>query len=244
MANPVLTRQLNNETSYEVSPAGIEIPHVGGARMTLEGTINRTISLFGLLAISAAFTWVFNLAFLALPAALIGFGLAMWATFSKTVRPAVMMAYAVVEGVFIGGISLIFETIYPGIVMQAVTATLATAGVIFVAYKQKWVRVSNKTRKMFMFALMGYMAFGLINFGVAMFTGNSAYNTSFGWMIALVGVGLASFTLVIDLNDVESAIRNGAPVENEWRAAFGLMVTMVWMYIEILRLLAILRGDD
>ncbi len=244
MANPVLTRQLNNENSYEVSPAGIEIPHVGAARMTLEGTINRTISLFGLLAIAAAFTWVFNLEFLALPAALVGFGLAMWATFSKTVRPAVMMAYAVVEGVFIGGISSIFESFYPGIVMQAVVATLATAGVIFVAYKQKWVRVSNKFRKMFMFALMGYMAFGLINFGVAMFTGNSAYNTSFGWMIALVGVGLASFTLVIDLDDVESAIRNGAPVETEWRAAFGLMVTMVWMYIEILRLLAILRGDD
>lgn len=244
MANPVLTRQLNNETSYEVSPAGIEIPHVGQARMTLEGTINRTISLFGLLAIAAAFTWVFNLAFLALPAALVGFGLAMWATFSKTVRPGVMMAYAVVEGVFIGGISSIFETIYPGIVMQAVIATLATAGVIFVAYKQQWVRVSNKFRQMFMFALMGYMAFGLINFGVAMFTGNSAYNTSFGWLIALVGVGLASFTLVIDLNDIESAIRNGQPVETEWRAAFGLMVTMVWMYIEILRLLSILRGDD
>ena len=244
MANPVLTRQLNNETSYEVSQSGIEIPHVGAARMTLEGTINRTISLFGLLAVSAAFTWVFNLSALALPAALIGFGLAMWATFSKTVRPAVMMAYAVVEGVFIGGISLIFETIYSGIVMQAVTATLATAGVIFVAYKQKWVRVTNKFRKIFTFALMGYMAFGLINLGVSMFTGNSAYGTSFGWMIALVGVGLASFTLVIDLNDVESAIRNGQPVENEWRAAFGLMVTMVWMYIEILRLLAILRGDD
>ena len=244
MANPVLTRQLNNETSYEVSQSGIEIPHVGAARMTLEGTINRTISLFGLLAISAAFTWVFNLEGLALPAALIGFGLAMWASFSKTVRPAVMMAYAVVEGVFIGGISSIFETIYPGIVMQAVTATLATAGVIFVAYKQQWVRVSNKFRQMFTFALMGYMVFGLINFGVAMFTGNSAYNTSFGWMIALVGVGLASFTLVIDLHDVESAIRNGQPVETEWRAAFGLMVTMVWMYIEILRLLAILRGDD
>ena len=244
MANPVLTRSLNNETSYEVSQSGIEIPHVGAARMTLEGTINRSISLFGLLAISAAFTWVFNLTALALPAALIGFGLAMWATFSKTVRPAVMMAYAVVEGVFIGGISSIFETFYPGIVKQAVTATLATAGVIFVAYKQKWVRVTNKFRKIFTFALMGYMAFGLINLGVSMFTGNSAYGTSFGWMIALVGVGLASFTLVIDLNDIESAIRNGQPVENEWRAAFGLMVTMVWMYIEILRLLAILRGDD
>ncbi|MEY2634800.1 MAG: hypothetical protein RIS75_740 [Actinomycetota bacterium] len=243
MANPVLTRSLNS-IHGETSAAGIEIPHLAADRMTVEGTMARTLQLFVLLLLTATATWVSGLAILAIPAMFIGLGLALWASFSRTVRPGVIVAYAAVEGVFLAGLSQLFEMAYPGIVMNAVIATLATAGAIFFAYNRGLIKVTNKFRQMMMFALIGYMGFGLINLGVSMFTGNSVYNSSFGWIAALIGVGIASFTLILDLADIEEGVGMGAPKDTEWRAAFGLMVSLVWMYTEILRLLAILRGDD
>lgn len=243
MANPVLTRSLNGIYN-ETSAAGVEIPRLGTERMTVEGTMARTVQLFVVLLITATATWVTGLAVLAFPAMFIGLGLALWASFSRTVRPGVIVAYAAVQGVFLSGLSQLFESFYPGIVMNAVIATLATAGSIFVAYNRGWVKVTNKFRKMMTFALVGYMGFALINLGVGMFTGNSVYGSSFGWIAALIGVGLASFTLLLDLADIEEGVGVGAPKDMEWRAAFGLMVSLVWMYTEMLRLLAILRGDD
>ncbi len=247
MSNPVLSRTMNDiaETRYETSAAGIEIPVLGTKRMTIEGTMSRTLALFGILLLSGALAWISGLAIpLLFPAMFVAFGLAIFASFSKKTRPALYMVYAVAEGVFLAGISQLFELMYPGIVQTAVMATVVTAGVMFIAYQQQWIKVTNRFRAVMSYALMGYMAFALINLGVAIFTGNSAYGSSFGWLIALAGVGLAAFTLVMDFADIEGAVGMGAEESFEWRAAFGLMVTMVWMYIEILRLLAILRGDE
>lgn len=241
MSNPVLNRALSN---IEYSPAGVEVPKISTRKMTVEGTMNRTMTLFAMFLVTAIVTWQMQLVGLIFPAMFVGLGLALWASFSKKVRVGVMIAYAAVQGVFVGGLSLIFETVYEGIVMTALSATLITAGIMFVAYRQQWIRVTSKFRQILTFALLGYMGFAIVNLFVAMFTGNSAYSSSLGWLIALVGVGLASVTLVMDFADIEQAAQLGVDADFEWKLAFGLMVTLIWMYIEILRLLAILRGND
>lgn len=241
MSNPVLNRALSN---IEYSPAGVEVPKISTRKMTVEGTMNRTMTLFAMFLLTAVVTWQMQLVGLIFPAMFVGLGLALWASFSKKVRVGVMIAYAAVQGVFVGGLSLIFETVYEGIVMTALSATLITAGIMFVAYRQQWIRVTSKFRQILTFALLGYMGFAIVNLFVAMFTGNSAYSSSLGWLIALVGVGLASVTLVMDFADIEQAAQLGVDADFEWKLAFGLMVTLIWMYIEILRLLAILRGND
>lgn len=241
MSNPVLNRALSN---IEYSPAGVEVPKISTRKMTVEGTMNRTMTLFAMFLVTAIVTWQMQLVGLIFPAMFVGLGLALWASFSKKVRVGVMIAYAAVQGVFVGGLSLIFETVYEGIVMTALSATLITAGIMFVAYRQQWIRVTSKFRQILTFALLGYMGFAIVNLFVAMLTGNSAYSSSLGWLIALVGVGLASVTLVMDFADIEQAAQLGVDADFEWKLAFGLMVTLIWMYIEILRLLAILRGND
>ena len=252
MANPVLNRTFNRE-NLQYGPAGVEIPTVDGvqtasgtgARMTMDGVVSRTLALFGVLAVTAVFTWMTQAVWLILPALVVAIGLGLWATFSKKVRPAVMFGYAAAEGVVLSALTYVFDIVYPGIGFQAVLATTVTAGVVFAAYRSGAIRVTPKFRQIMMFALIGYMGFALINLVFGMFAGSSGiYSSQFGWIAALIGVGLSAFTLVMDFADIEEGIGIGLPAQEEWRAAFGLMVSLVWMYTEILRLLAILRGND
>ena len=213
-------------------------------KMTVEGTAGKVFGMFLVLLAAAGVTWFFGLTGLMFPAMLVGLGLGLWATFGKKVRPGVIIAYAAVEGVFLGGITLLFETMYPGIAQQAVLATLCTAGAMFAAYRFGWIKVNARFTRVMTFALIGYMAFGLINLLVGVFTNSAgAYGSSFGWLIALVGVGLAAFTLNLDFEAIMVGSRDGLPVENKWRAAFGLVSSLIWLYVEILRLLAIFNRD-
>jgi uncharacterized YccA/Bax inhibitor family protein len=213
-------------------------------KMTVEGTSAKVFGMFLVLLATAGVTWFFGLTGLMFPSMLVGLGLGLWATFGKKVRPGVVIAYAAVQGVFLGGITLLFETMYPGIAQQAVLATLCTAGAMFAAYRFGWIKVNARFTRVMTFALMGYMAFALINLGVGLFTNSAgAYGSSFGWLIALAGVGLAAFTLNLDFEAIVVGSREGLPVENEWRAAFGLVSSLIWLYVEILRLLAIFNRD-
>jgi uncharacterized YccA/Bax inhibitor family protein len=115
---------------------------------------------------------------------------------------------------------------------------------MFAAYRFGWIKVNARFTRVMTFALIGYMAFAVINLGVGLFTNSAgAYGSSFGWLIALVGVGLAAFTLNLDFEAIVVGSREGLPVENEWRAAFGLVSSLIWLYVEILRLLAIFNRD-
>jgi len=245
MANPVLTRAFARQ-DQTFGPAGVEIPHVsaGTEKMTMDGVVSRTLALFGVLLVAAALTITTNMVILALPAMFVALGLGLWASLSKKVRPGVMFGYAAAEGVFLAGLTVLFNMIYPGIGIQAVLATTATAGVMFVAYRSLAIRVTPKFRQMMMFALLGYLAFSVVSLVIGIFTGSSLFSSQYGWIAALIGVGLSAFTLVLDFADIEEGIGIGLPAQEEWRAAFGLMVSLVWMYTEILRLLAILRGND
>lgn len=213
--------------------------------MTVEGTAGKVAGIFTVLLIAATATWLFSpLQSLWFPAMFVGLGLALWITFSKKVRVGAIIAYAAIEGVFIGGISALFEVMYPGIVQSAVLGTLTTAGAMFAAYRFGWIKVDARFTKIMTFALIGYLGFAVINLGYVLITGASGvYGSSFGWIAGLIGAGLAAFTLNLDFETILVGARDKWPVEMEWRAAFGLTVTLIWLYIEILRLLSIFNRE-
>ena len=244
--NPAFNQSMKTGLMAErISPSVVdeEFGRITQTRMTMEGTTSKVMGMFLAVLVGAGVTWFFGLYSLAFPAMFVGLGLGLWAAFSKTVRPGVMMAYALVQGVFIGGISGIFEAMYPGIVQTAVIRTFATAGSMFAACRFGWIKVDARFTRIMTFAIMGYFVFAMVNLGFALFAGMSVYTSPFGWLIALVGVGLAAFTLNLDFETIRQGVSQGWPEQMEWRAAFGLTASLIWLYIEILRLLAIFNND-
>ena len=244
--NPVMNRMLPADIQKNQAEIDAQFDSiVSSQKMTVGGTAIKIAGLFILLLTGAVIAWnVDAVKGLMIPAVFVALGLAMWITFSKKVRPGAVIAYALVEGVFVGTISYFFEQMYPGIVMNAVLGTLTTAGAMFTAYSMGWIRVTSRFSKVMTFALIGYAGFGLVNLIVGMFTNSAGvYSSEFGWVAGLIGVGLAAFTLNLDFEDISQGAAQGLPREFEWRAAFGLLVTMVWLYLEILRLLAIFNRD-
>jgi uncharacterized YccA/Bax inhibitor family protein len=223
-------------------------------RMTYEDTIVKTAVSFGILVVGAVLGWMVPI--LALPAALIGFVLALVNIFKKKPSKALVLSYAVFEGVFVGGISAIFETMYPGIAVQAVLATLSVVGVTLALFASGKVRASKRATKIFLIAMVGYALFSLINFGMMAFGATSEPfgmrsmpidflgGLPLGVVLGVLVIFMAAYSLVLDFDSVQQGVRKGAPRVYAWQAAFGIMMTVVWLYVEILRLLAILRGND
>jgi uncharacterized YccA/Bax inhibitor family protein len=155
-----------------------------------------------------------------------------------------VLSYAGLEGLFVGGISALYEDFYDGIVGQAVLGTLAVFAVALWAYKSGRVRATPKFQRGVLIAMGGYLVFCLVNLGVVLFTGDSLRS---GWMgigIGLIAITIAAAMLILDFDFAEQGVKNGLPQRYSWLAAFGLVVTLVWLYIEFLRLIAILRGSD
>lgn len=244
--NPVMNRMLPEQVAINQAEVDAQFDKiVSSQKMTVGGVAIKMMGLFALLLGGAVLAWNYDPVKQAMiPAIFVALGLALWITFSKKVRPGAVMAYAVTEGIFLGTVSYFFEVLYPGIVMNAVIGTLATAGVMFTAYSLGWVRVTGKFRSIMLFALIGYGVFSLVNLGVSFVTGSAGiYDSQFAWVAGLIGVGLAAFTLNLDFEDIKQGAAQGLPREFEWRASFGLLVTLIWLYIEILRLLAIFNRD-
>jgi uncharacterized YccA/Bax inhibitor family protein len=244
--NPVMNRMLPVNVQQNQAEVDAQFDSiVSSQKMTVGGTGIKILGLFSVLLAGAFVAWnVPAVQALMIPDALVGFGLALWITFSKKIRPAAVVTYAAVQGVFIGTISSYFEAAYPGIVINAVIGTLTTAGAMFTAYSMGWIKVTARFTRVMTFALIGYAGFALVNIIVSLFTNSSGiYSTPFAWLAGLVGVGLAAFTLNLDFEDISQGAANGLPREFEWKAAFGLVVTMIWLYLEILRLLSIFNRD-
>ena len=244
-SNPVLNRSFKNPGYAAVDPNKLEeiynAPAASSARtgrMTMDDVVMRTATLFAVLVAVGAFAWGANSPGLALVGFLGGFVLAMVNTFSKKVRVPLIVAYAAAQGLALGTISRIYNEAYSGIVGQAVIGTLCAFGGILVAYRSGKIRVTPKFTRIMLGALIGYFVFGIIT----MFTGFPGGST--GLLIAVAGVALATFFLVLDFDQIERSIAAGAPQQESWRMAFGLMVTIVWLYMEVLRLLSILRNND
>ena len=173
----------------------------------------------------------------------------------KKIRPGLIFAYAAAEGLFVGGISAYFEFLWPGIVIQATIATLAVVGVTLALFASGKVRASKRATKVFMIAMIGYLVFGLINVGLMIFNvpmaggpfglySQEVFGIPLGLIIGVLVVIMAAYSLVLDFDSIQQGVRNGAPRQFGWMGAFGIMVTVVWLYIEILRILAILRGSN
>ena len=222
-----------------------------GGVMTIEDVITKSgITMGGLFLVAAAVFMVMPLSLL-MPAiivtAIVGFITVMMVSMRRTVSPAAVVAYTIVEGIFIGALSKMFEFMFPGIVVQAILGTFVAAGVTLAAYKYFRIRVTNKFRRIVTIATMGIAAMYLVNLVVSLFgvsTGLVAVGPQAGplsWIVSAVAVVLAVASLIMDFDYIEHGIRNGAPASESWRAAFGLTVTMVWLYTEILRILSYFR---
>ena len=226
-------------------------------RMTFDDVIMKTAACLGMVLAGAAVTLVVAqglASMLMIVGALGGFVLALVNTFKKQPSPALILAYAGLEGLFLGGLTRILDGIYPGVGLQAVIGTLSVFAVTLLLFKSGKVRATPKAMRFFMIATIGYAVFALINM-VMMWTG--AVDSPFGLrtsmeiagiplgvFIGILAIGLAAFSLIMDFTSIEAGVRSGAPQRFSWTAAFGLTVTLVWLYVEIIRLLAILRGDD
>jgi uncharacterized YccA/Bax inhibitor family protein len=181
----------------------------------------------------------------AIVGALVSFGVVMLVSFRRQINPAFVLAYAAIEGVFIGAVSKLYESTWNGIVPAAVMGTLVAAAATLAAYKFFRIRVTNKFRKMVMIGTIAYAGVLFVNFILSLFGVNFLFGggTSIVLLLAIsaLGVGLAVFNLILDFDYIEQGIAMGADASQSWRAAFGLTVTMVWLYIEMLRLLSYLR---
>ncbi|GAA4358498.1 Bax inhibitor-1/YccA family protein [Microbacterium rhizosphaerae] len=255
--------QAKLEGAFAAPPAGARET----GRMTIEDTVWKTVGLFAILLVTSVVGWVWTMAPVtaanpqptAMPwiiGALGGFVLAMVISFSKKVRPALIFAYAALEGLFVGSISAFFEFLFPGIVVQATLATLSVVGVTLALFASGKVRASKRATKIWMIAMIGYLVFSLINVVLMLFRAPIAggafgmlsqpsflFGIPWGVLIGVFVVIMAAYSLVLDFDMIQQGVRNGAPRQYGWIGGFGIMVTVVWLYIEVLRILAIARSN-
>lgn len=237
-------------------------PYAGAVRggevaMTLNDVIVKTGISFVLLLAGAVVGWLTadTAPWLAWVALFVGLGLGLANAFKKQVSPPLVLLYALVEGVFLGAISQWYyvwastATNYGGnIVVQAVIGTLVAFGVMLFLYTSRIIKVNGTFMKVMMVALVSYAVIAVASLIAAMFgvgQGFGFYGAGpLGIILCLVGVGLAAFTLALDFESISQAIRYGVPERESWRMAFGLMATLIWLYLEILRLLAIIANNS
>lgn len=215
-------------------------------RMTYDDVIVRTGGLLALLVVTAAATWTLAPG-LWVVGAIAGLVLGLVNAFKRKPSPALIMLYAVAQGMFLGGVSKFYEEMWNGIVGQAVLATLAVFATSLFLFRSGKVRVTPKFQRMVLLGLVGYLVFSLLNVVLMLFgVGGGEFGPlRSGWLgvaVGLVAVGLAAASLVIDFDSIKRGVEQGVPSQYAWYAAFGLVVTLVWLYLELLRLLAILRN--
>lgn len=220
-------------------------------RMTYDDVVMRTGYCFAVLMVTAVANWFLFTSgnaglggLLTIVGGIGGLVLGLVNSFKPNKPiPGLILAYAGLQGLLLGGISFMFESQFAGIILQAVLATLCVFGVSLFAYRSKWIRVTPKFRKIFLIAMGGYLIFSLVNMvSVLVFKNETMRTGPLGLAIGLFAVGLAAFALVMDFDMIENGVKNGAPERFAWYASFGLLVTLIWLYIEMLRLISIIRS--
>ncbi|MDR0822549.1 MAG: Bax inhibitor-1/YccA family protein [Endomicrobium sp.] len=240
MANPLLKEDVFQKTS---DIQGSVVYSERRTTMTVSGTINKSIILLLLLGASAAFAWA-NPAIaqvLMFPALIIGFILAMVSIFKQNLSGILAPIYAVCEGIVLGAISLYFNSAYPGIVVNAVFLTIGVLFCMLAAYRAGLLRATPRFRKVLILAMLGICVFYLINIVMSLFGSPLGYfgsNSQGAFLINLIIVAIAALNFIIDFDMIEQGAHYGAPKYMEWYCAFALLITLVWLYLEILRMLA------
>jgi uncharacterized YccA/Bax inhibitor family protein len=220
--------------------------------MTVSGTMNKSFLMLILLIASAAITWIMtfngqNPMVFSIGGAIVGFILVLIATFKPQYSGYLAPGYAIFEGLFIGGISSIFEVMYPGIVIQAVSCTFVTFMVCFGLYKYEIVKVTERFRSVVLAATLAIATYYLISWLLSMLTGFQPIHNGNSWMsigISVFVIVIAALNLFLDFDQIEKGAQQKMPKYMEWYGAMGLMITLVWLYIEFLRLLSKLSSRD
>jgi uncharacterized YccA/Bax inhibitor family protein len=235
-----------NERTFAAVPRAA----VGEERMTLQGTVNKSFLMLAVLLLAALWPWVRFFDASGDPAAVFGlmmvglaggFILALVISFRQTTAPYLALPYAALEGLAIGGISAIFERRYPGIAIQAVALTFAVMAVLLVAYRSRLIRVTEHFKAMVVGATLAIALLYAVSFILGFFHIRVPFlndASPLGIIVSLAIIVVAALNLVMDFDFIETGVEHGAPRYMEWYGAFGLMVTLVWLYLEILRLLA------
>lgn len=213
--------------------------------MTVQGTAIKTFALLGIVALTAAWSWTAaaeeSMRFpLIIGGSLLGTITAFVTIFKKSWAPVTAPLYAALEGVFLGALSSLIETRYKGIAFQAVSLTICTAAVMAFVYATRLIRVTDKLATGIIAATGAVALLYLVSMVVSMFGGSLPFIHSagpIGIAFSLFVVGLAAFNLLLDYDFIERSAAAGAPKSMEWYGAFGLVVTLVWLYLEVLRLL-------
>lgn len=220
--------------------------------MSVSGTMNKSFLMLILLVASAAITWIMtfngqNPMIITIGGAIVGFVLVLIATFKPQYSTFLAPGYAIFEGLFIGGISAIFEVMYPGIVIQAVSCTFVTFMVCFGLYKYEIVKVTEKFRSVVIAATLAIATYYLISWLLSMFTSFQRVDQGSSWMsigISVFVIVIAALNLFLDFDQIEKGAQQKMPKYMEWYSAMGLMITLVWLYIEFLRLLSKISSRD
>ena len=258
-SNPAFARSLAFRESTVATPSADQLDELYGrpsatsadtGRMSYEDTIMKTLISFGILVIGAIVGWVIPA--LAIPGFIVGFVLALVNIFKKQPSRGLILTYAGFQGLFVGGISAIFSPMWEGIGPQAVFGTLAVIGVTLFLFLSGKFRTSARMTRIVLVSMVGYLVFSLVNFGLMIFGATDGmfglrsmeiFGIPLGVFLGIFVVFLAAYSLVMDFESIQNGVEQGAPRVFGWQAAFGIMVTVVWLYVEILRLLAILRGE-
>jgi uncharacterized YccA/Bax inhibitor family protein len=257
--NPVINRFGRMSGGNQPTPTAAELqnmynppaytgPVAGERWMTLDDVVQRTAAMLGTVLVAGAISWVSLPDSLFVPALFIslmgGLGLGLYMSFTARVNAPLALLYSVFEGVLLGAISRVFEQAYPGIVVQAVAGTTMVAGGMLAVYKIGAIRVTPKFTRVVVGATIGVFGLMVVNMIAYLFTPNGLGLRSggaFAVIFSLVCIVVAAMNLVMDFDMIERGIRQGAPQKMAWYAAFGLTVTLIWLYIEILRLLGYAR---
>ncbi|MFE2287898.1 Bax inhibitor-1/YccA family protein [Streptomyces sp. NPDC059443] len=242
---------------YATDPAtGMPQAPVRGNAMTIDDVVSRTAMTLGTVILTAVISWIAlpvdaaNLKTsygIAIGAALVAFVFAMVQSFKAKPVPALILAYAAFEGVFLGVISSATSTyLGPGTVIQAVMGTMCVFAGVLIAYKMRWINVNRRFVGFVMAAAMGFMLLMVVNLLFSIFAGGDGLgfrSGGLGILFGVIGIILGACFLAMDFKQVEDGVTYGAPREESWLAAFGLTMTLVWIYMEMLRLISILKGD-
>ncbi|WP_055525081.1 Bax inhibitor-1/YccA family protein [Streptomyces graminilatus] len=261
--NPYAGQQAGNP--YATNPyAQQDLQHgappqapVSTGRMTMDDVVMRTATTLGVLIVTAALAWALlpvddaNIGRsygIAIGSALVAMVLGLVQSFKRKPSPALIVTYAALEGVFLGVVSNVVDNrIASGAAMQAVIGTLAVFAAVLVAYKAGWIRVNRRFYGFVIAAALGFMLLMAVNLLFAVFGGGDGLgfrSGGLGILFGVIGILLGACFLALDFKQVEDGIAYGAPREEAWLAAFGLTMTLVWIYLEFLRLVAILQGND
>lgn len=245
--NPILTRigsdATRERTAYPTGAGALGAPP-SVRPMTVDDVVVRTVSLLALVGLSGAMVWTLvpneSLGGITFGAAMVGLVLGLVIAFARVTNPLLIGAYAVVEGAFVGGISEIFESAYSGIVLKAVVGTFGVFFLMAMLYKSGRIRATPRFIRIVTGAIIACAGIILVNLMLSLFGVSTPIRDGgpIAILISLAFIVVAALSFVLSFHEVEEGVRHGLPQKYAWACSFGILVSLIWLYLEVLRLIS------